>query len=201
MEHINKLNKIFTDTLDKKVINQTIKKKFGSHNTAFLRTVQNGVSVQNALEYLMLYTKKELTEEICTSLINLETNNSFTRQSLNAKAQNIHQDVFITLLNKLQSMLLSFNDSKDIKYIAIDGVNNNLRKGKQNVNLGVYDITNDGILDIKDCKSKNQIIELSESKNILVNIFLFFKIPHYFWMVYIVPLICLIFCLKIRLCL
>lgn len=161
----NKICEIFNDALKSDHINAINKK----NKFKLLRNKTNGITIQQAFEYLFLYSKKNLTYEFCASRINYLYDTEFSRQSFDKKSNNIPIETLEEIKNKLTDVIYSLSVNKCNKTIAIDGTNNNLSKGNRNLNLGLFDVTNSIPIDLIDCDTNIQSKEICELQKYIDN--------------------------------
>ena len=161
--NLKKLTSIFQDECNYRKINDLSSIKMRNHT--------NGTKLMDAIYYKFLYSKKDITKDHITSIINNNNNTTLTRQSLEYKENNIPIQTYLNIYKKIFNFYnKTFIKSNKPSIIAIDGTYNNDINMKEILNMGFYDVSNKIPISIESCGegSKNQEI-LYATKYIILN--------------------------------
>ena len=143
--------------------NQCNYKKINELRNNNMRNRKNGIQLNNLFLYRFLYSKKDITKEHITSIINNKYNKQFTRQAYESKENNIPLQTYINLFNSLIKIFNNNYNQDNRKLIAIDGTYNNDIKQNEILNMGFYDITNDIPIDLESYGKENKNKEIKSS--------------------------------------
>lgn len=166
MNTINKINESFKKHTTYKFVNTFSKTK--------MRNMSNGITINDAILYKILYTDPKITHSTACDKIGHVNNTFFTRQSYDSKEDNISVEVYKSILEDIKNIYYKQITGKKRKIIpkiiAIDGVKNNDNKHNVNSNMGYYDVTNQIPIFIENHGTENTDIEVATSKAFILKI-------------------------------
>jgi len=139
-------------------------------STIEIRNYKNGIRLTDCIYSKFLYSKKEMTKDRITSIINNLNNTTFTRQALTHKEDNIPIKMYSNILKKLTEYYnCNFNNTNNNKLIAIDGTYNNDTNMNEILNMGFYDVSNGIPIDITSYGVENKNKEIQSASNYIKN--------------------------------
>lgn len=149
----NYLNNLFNDMCDYDYINKM--------NSIRMRNHKNGIQLNDAIKYRFLYSKKDMTKEGATSLINYKKNSKFTRQAIESKEDNIPICAYSNVFSNISKFFNSFNkNDNQTKRTSIDGVYNNDPRMNEILNMGFFDLLEGVPIDIQSFGKENKNNEI-----------------------------------------
>jgi hypothetical protein len=155
------LNNIIKEIINYKFINNLT-------NDKKLRKREDGISIEDAVLYKLLYANIDTTKDSIAGKLNYinignKNNNCFTRQSYESKEQNIPSLFYDIFLNKIRLLHLSICEPKkanELIFVGVDGTSNNDKNFNINLNMGYFDIHNKLPIDLTFEGSENRNKEI-----------------------------------------
>lgn len=127
----------------------------------------NGISVLNAFIYRLQYTFLNTTKLSITSDLNFCNKVSFSRQAYDAKENNIPLNVYSNICDDLRNYYDQHFNKSILKLIGVDGTYNRDSKYREQLNMGVYDISNSIPIELKSFGNNNKNKEVQSIMNII----------------------------------
>lgn len=158
--------KIFSDNCNYNIINA---------DHLIMRNKLNGITLLNALIYRFQYAFLDTTKESITSDLNICNKVSFTRQAYDAKERNIPLTVYSNICNDLLNYYDNHFNKDVLKLIGVDGTYNRDSKYREQLNMGLFDISNSIPIELKSFGQNGKNKEIQSTINIITNNPLKFK--------------------------
>src|SRR5580704_13548089 len=117
-------------------------KTINDNNVVKMRNNKTGIDLLHALTYRFMYTYMNTTKQSITSSLNYDNGTMFTRQAYDAKESNIPPSVYINVHNDLYTYYCDTFTKERINIVGVDGTYNINRQYDEQLNMGVFDISN-----------------------------------------------------------
>lgn len=163
---VYKLNDVCKKLITYENVNNIISEK---HKKEYMRDIINGVSLQDAIFFKMLYTLKNTKKKDIAKEISKLKGTTHVSTSYDRKQKHIPFEIYQQLSESIANITEETINKKKIKAIAFDGSNNNDKNINVCLNMGVFDITNNMPIFLNHYGHKNRNKEIEKAIEIISN--------------------------------